>query len=215
MRRVGVLLSGCGPYDGSDVEETVLLLLALRRKGFRPLFLAPDVAQADVVNHATGETEEAAPPRRALVEAARLARGVVHAVTEVAASELDALVIPGGMGAVRTLCEPGPGPLGGGPPRPEIASLLDAMSRRGAPVGAIGLARVVVSRHRGEALDPASLSADPREVVSQAEGAVLFTPGFMGCDSMTDVAQGIERMVDALAERLGVHGALRVRASGP
>jgi len=33
MKRVGVVLSGCGVYDGSEIHEAVLALLALDRKG--------------------------------------------------------------------------------------------------------------------------------------------------------------------------------------
>lgn len=33
MKKIGVVLSGCGVYDGSEIHETVLTLLALSRQG--------------------------------------------------------------------------------------------------------------------------------------------------------------------------------------
>ena len=204
VRRVGVLLCGCGAYDGSDVQESVLLLLALARRGLRAVVVAPDVSQAEVVDHSTGETDEGAAPRRAFLEAARVSRGRIEAVSKIAPSQLDALVIPGGVGVVRTLCLAGPGPLGGGPPLPEVASLLSALEERGAPIGVVGLAQVVLSRHRGEPLDPATLAVGAREVREDRKGLVLFTPGFMASESIAEAAEGIERLADALARKLGV-----------
>ena len=46
MKKVGVVLSGCGVYDGSEIHETVLTLLALSRQGADVLCFAPDKTQA-------------------------------------------------------------------------------------------------------------------------------------------------------------------------
>ncbi len=211
MRRVGVLLSGCGTYDGSEAQETVILVLALRRLGLRPVFLAPDAEQRDVVDHTTGETVEDAPARRVLLEAGRLSRGVIRPLGDVAPGELDALVIPGGLGTVKNLCLAGKSRLGGETPRPEVAALLDDLASRGAPVAAVGLARVVLDRHANRPLsnDPIAVSAS--EVVVDEAGGSLFTPGFMGSSEVTEVAVGLERLVAELGRRLGVDPALRVR----
>lgn len=214
MRRVGLLLSGCGAYDGSDVYESVLLALAIRTQGMRTLFLAPDGIQADVVDHSTGDADDGAAPRRILLESARLGRGGVHPAADVPPSGLDALVVPGGMGSVRNLCLPGPGVLGGGPPIPEVAALLRALDERRVPLAAIGLGRVVLSRHRGEGLDPSALAVGKSEVVAAEDGRTLYTPGFLGSDSIVDVALGIDRLVAALASLLGVSPGLSARAGG-
>lgn len=211
MRRVGVLLSGCGIYDGSEVQETVLLIFALKRLGMRPVYLAPDIEQRDVVNHATGETVEKAEPRHVVTESARLTRGVIQTLGEVSALELDALVIPGGLGVVKNLCSPGTGALGGGPPRPEVAALLRALGERGSPVGVIGLADVVLARHQDRPLGQEPVSAEATGVIVDAERRTLFTPGFLGSDSVTDVALGIERLVEQLGRWLGVSRALMVQ----
>lgn len=203
MRRVGVLLSGCGGHDGSDVQETVLLVLALRRRGARPIYLAPDVAQRDVVDHASGARDEGAQERQVIVEAARLARGVIRKLGEVSAGDLDALVIPGGAGVVGNLCEAGNRPLGGGPLLPEVRALLDDLAGRSAPVGAVGLAEVIIARHRDRPLSNAPVGVPPREVVVDEDGSLLFTPGFLGGDEVLEVSEGIDGMVERLLRMVG------------
>jgi enhancing lycopene biosynthesis protein 2 len=215
MRRVGVLLSGCGTYDGSEIQETVLLVLALAKRGMKAAFLAPDVEQRDVVDHSTGGVIEDAAPRQVLVEAARVARGVVTAVGETPFGQLDALAIPGGMGAVKNLCLPGAGRLGFGPVRPDVAALLDALSARKAPVAVVGLADAVLARHRGRPLDQDPTWVPAGEVVVDEDRRTVFTPGFMASDDLEEVAEGIERLADHLARWLGLHPELRVRARRP
>ncbi len=103
MPKVGVLLSGCGVQDGSEIYESVLTILALDKAGATWLAMAPDVEQAHVVNHYTGE-EERLHKRHALTEAARIVRGKITSVSEISAHDIDALIIPGGFGVVKNLC---------------------------------------------------------------------------------------------------------------
>ena len=42
MKRIGVILSGCGVYDGSEIHEAVLALLAIERAGAR-LYAWPQI----------------------------------------------------------------------------------------------------------------------------------------------------------------------------
>jgi enhancing lycopene biosynthesis protein 2 len=215
MRRVGVLLSGCGTYDGSEIQETVLLVFALARRGMEPVFLAPEVEQRDVVDHSTGDVRPEAAPRQVLVEAARIARGVVTALHETPPGHLDALAIPGGMGAVKNLCRSEPGLLGFGPVRSDVAAVLDELLGRKAPVAVLGLAEAVLARHQGRPLGQEPVWVAAREVVVDEERKTLFTPGFMGSDDLEEVAEGIERLADHLARWLGVHPKLRVRKVTP
>src|SRR5262245_25811895 len=104
MARIGVLLSGCGVMDGSEIHEAVLTLLFLDRAGAEALCMAPDAPQRDVVDHKTGRpaTGES---RNVLVEAARIARGNIRDVADVKATEIDGLVLPGGYGAAKNLSD--------------------------------------------------------------------------------------------------------------
>jgi len=202
MRKVGVLLCGCGVYDGSDALETALVLLALERAGLRPVPIAPDVEQREVVDHTSGDADPSAAPRRVILEAARLTRGSVRAVAEISPGELCALIVPGGMGVVKNLCSSDGGSLGVGDLRPEIAAFLKGLRERGAPLAFIGLARVLSDRLEGAALSSAALALAPGEIEADEARGTLFTPGFMGGDSMSEVAAGIERLVQELSRRL-------------
>lgn len=103
MKRIAVILSGCGVFDGSEIHETVLLLLAAKRAGCDYTVFAPDAEQTEVVNHSTGA--RVAETRNILVEANRIARGEARSLAEYAPAEYDAVVLPGGFGAVKNLCD--------------------------------------------------------------------------------------------------------------
>lgn len=101
MKKIGVVLSGCGVYDGSEIHEAVITLLALAKQGAEVICFAPDKNQADVINHLTGEPM--AETRNVLIEAARIARGDIHPLIQADPAELDALIVPGGFGAAKNL----------------------------------------------------------------------------------------------------------------
>ncbi|STW04317.1 Sigma cross-reacting protein 27A [Klebsiella grimontii] len=94
MKKIGVVLSGCGVYDGSEIHEAVITLLAIARSGAQAICYAPDKAQTDVINHLTGEAQ--AESRNVLVEAARIARGEIQPLANARVDALDALIVPGG-----------------------------------------------------------------------------------------------------------------------
>src|SRR5512143_4028960 len=100
MKKIGVLLAGCGVKDGYEIHEAVLTLLAIDRAGAQAVFIAPGT-ELEVVNHLTGEpTGE---KRNVLLESARIARGNIKEISQVKASDLDALIVPGGYGAAKNL----------------------------------------------------------------------------------------------------------------
>ena len=101
MKKIGVILSGCGVYDGSEIHEAVLTLLAISRSGAQAVCFAPDKQQVDVINHLTGEAMTET--RNVLIEAARITRGEIRPLTQADAAELDALIVPGGFGAAKNL----------------------------------------------------------------------------------------------------------------
>lgn len=103
-KTVAVLLSGCGVFDGSEIHESVAVLLALDRAGAAALCCAPDAPQAQVVNHLTGEVA-VGERRNMLVEAARIARGAIRDAATVRADHADALILPGGYGAAKNLSD--------------------------------------------------------------------------------------------------------------
>src|SRR5512134_2763369 len=98
MKRVAVILSGCGVFDGSEIHESVLVLLALDRANAQIVCAAPDMPQREVVNHLTRQPVKSE-TRNVLVESARIARGAVIPLSQLNLSEVDAIILPGGFGA--------------------------------------------------------------------------------------------------------------------
>ena len=103
-KTIGVILSGCGFLDGAEIRESVLTLLALDKAGAETLIMAPNIEQHHVINHLTGE-EEIAEPRNILIESARIARSKVVDIKTVDPEKLDGLVLPGGFGVAKNLCD--------------------------------------------------------------------------------------------------------------
>jgi len=102
MKKIGVILSGCGVYDGAEIHESVATLAALDSHGLEAVCFAPDVEQMHVVNHLSGEVSEGE-KRNVLVESARIARGNITALQDDSCDDLDAIMFPGGFGAAKNL----------------------------------------------------------------------------------------------------------------
>ena len=102
MKKIAVVLAGNGVYDGAEIHEAILTLLAIAQNGAQYQCFAPDINQAHVVNHLTGE--EMPETRNVLVEAARIARGNIKPLSDYKANEFDALIFPGGFGVAKNLC---------------------------------------------------------------------------------------------------------------
>jgi enhancing lycopene biosynthesis protein 2 len=102
MKKIAVILAGNGVYDGAEIHEATLTLLAIARQGAEYQCFAPDIKQAHVINHLTGE--EMQETRNVLVEAARIARGDIKSLAEYNVADFDAIIFPGGFGAAKNLC---------------------------------------------------------------------------------------------------------------
>jgi len=99
--KIGVILSGSGVFDGSEIHEAVFTLLSIRENSAEAVCYAPDIKQHHVVNHITGEDMDET--RNVLIESARIARGDIRSLSEFDQEHLDALVLPGGFGAAKNL----------------------------------------------------------------------------------------------------------------
>ncbi|GAA0876339.1 isoprenoid biosynthesis glyoxalase ElbB [Wandonia haliotis] len=143
MKKIGVLLSGCGVYDGVEIHESVFTMLAIQEAGAEYICISVNKPQHHVVNHLTGE--EMKESRNMMIEAARIARGNVKDITEVDPADIDALVIPGGFGSAKNFTSwafEGPE----GMVLPEVKLLIVNMINIGKPVCALCVSPVVVSK---------------------------------------------------------------------
>ena len=155
MTKVGVLLSGCGVQDGSEVYEAVLTILAIEKAGGQVVAIAPDVEQAEVINHYTGE-ETRGETRSVLAESARIVRGKITSIKEVSAHDIDALILPGGFGAAKNLCNYATRGVDA-TVNPDVGRLILEINGLEKPIGAICIAPVVVAlalRNRENAPKP-------------------------------------------------------------
>ena len=210
MLKVGIVLSGCGYLDGSEIQEAVLAAYFLEREGAELLWCAPDITQMHVFDHRTGKRVDDE-TRNVLTESARIARGDVVPVESVDVSELDALVLPGGFGVAKNLstfsiegpnCQVHPG----------VFELVRAVHAAEIPIGAICIAPAIIARVLGDGEprltignDPATLEAiktsgaihEERavdEICVDAERRIVSTPAYMLGPRISDVAKGIEAL---------------------
>jgi enhancing lycopene biosynthesis protein 2 len=200
--RIGVLLGGCGLYDGSDVFETVLVIQALEAAGERALLLAPDRMQTRTIDHLTGDVmpgEE----RNVLRESARLGRGRVQDLAAVPPDDVEALIVPGGYGPAVNL---GGGFAEAGAARvldPGVERFLRACLAAGKPVGLVGLGEIPVRLLLGQEVEAPASPADPSALRVDDRHRLVFTPGFAAFTRVADVRAGIDAMVERVLALLG------------
>lgn len=210
MTKIGVVLSGCGVMDGSEIHESVLTLLALARAGAEALCMAPDTDQLHVVNHLTGE--EAKEKRNVLVESARIARGKIRDIKDVKEKDVDALIFPGGYGAVKNLCTFA---VDGTDCRvhPEAARLVKEVHKAGKPIGAICIAPALTAKifqgagvgltignDRGtaqalEKLGQTHHECTVHEIWIDSRHKIVTTPAYMLARNVAEAWEGIEKLV--------------------
>lgn len=142
-KKIGILLSGCGVYDGAEIQETVLAMLAIQEAGAEYVCIGVNQQQHHVINHLTGE--EMPESRNMMVEAARIARGSIVEIQAVQPADIDGLVIPGGFGSAKNFTKwafEGPD----GRILPEVKLLLVNLMNVGKPIAALCVSPVVVAK---------------------------------------------------------------------
>ena len=214
MKKIGILLSGCGFLDGSEIHEAVLTLLAIDQAGAEAACLAPDITQYDVINHYSGKAMPNE-SRNILVESARIARGNITDLKEIETLSLDALILPGGYGAAKNLstypvkgvsCDV----------NADVAAAVQSFYKAGKPLGFICIAPVIAAKILGNEHIELTIGNDPqtaadieamgaRHIDCQAwntivcsEKKVVSTPAYMMETTIGEVARGIEKLVGEL-----------------
>ncbi len=166
--RIGVILSGCGFRDGSEIHEAVCSLLAIDRAGAEAVCYAPDKPQASVVDHRTGKAVRES--RNVLAEAARIARGRIRDLAGARAADVDAVLLPGGYGAASNLCTFSTEGASGSVD-PQVARFLREVHAAGKPIGALCIAPSVLALLFGKDLHPTLTIGDDAETAGALEGA--------------------------------------------
>lgn len=211
MSKVAILLSGCGVYDGAEIHESVLTMLALSQRGVTYQCFAPDLLQLHVINHRTGEVAEGE-QRNVLVEAARIARGDILPISELDPAEYSALFVPGGFGAAKNLCDFA---VNGKncEIQPQVMEVCQAFANSGKPAGYMCIAPALAARVYGQqvkltigndpatadalvAMDATHVSCQVQDIVVDESRKLVTTPAYMLAQNIAEAAVGINKLVD-------------------
>lgn len=209
MKRIGVVLSGCGVYDGAEIHEAVITLLAIARSGAQAVCFAPDKSQVEVINHLSGETM--AENRNVLIESARLARGDIQPLAKARAADLDALIVPGGFGAAKNLSSFASEGSQCVVDR-DLKALALALHQDNKPLGFMCIAPALLPKifdfplrlTIGTDSDTAEVIEDMGaehvpcpvdDIVVDEENKIVTTPAYMLAKNIAQAATGIEKLV--------------------
>lgn len=198
--------------DGSEIHEAALTLYFLDKAGVEIICMAPEIYQYEVVDHSTSKSVDE--KRNVLVESARIARGEIKSLESVKASDFDVLILPGGLGAAKNLCDFA---VKGADctVNPEVERLVKETHETGKPIGFICIAPVIAARVLGATVtignDKDTAAAIEKmggkhticgvdEIAVDEENKVVSTPAYMLGPTISKVASGIEKLVDKVLD---------------
>jgi len=213
-KKVAVILSGSGVYDGAEIQESVITLLRLDQRGAQVQCFAPNIAQLHVINHLTGE--EMPESRNVLVESARIARGNVKDIRDADVEDFDALIVPGGFGAAKNLSNFAVEGAGCSV-NPQVLALAEAFAEAGKPVGLICISPALAAKIYGPGVtctignDADTAAAMNKmgatheecavtEIVEDKARKLVTTPAYMLAQTISEAASGINKLVDRVLE---------------
>ena len=210
MSKVGVVFSGCGVNDGSEIHEAVITMLELDKANADMVLMAPNIDQLHVINHATGD--EMDDSRNVLVESARIARGNIKDVADITSDDLDALIFPGGFGVAKNLSDYA---MAGAECsiNPDVQRLSKEIHNDGKPIGVICIAPAMMAQILGEeteltigyddqtandinTMGAKHITCSVEEIVIDEDKKVVSTPAYMEANSIKEAAEGIQKLVE-------------------
>lgn len=215
MKKVALILSGCGVYDGTEIQEACAALLALNRAGAQVTACAPSGDQMHVINHLAGEPA-GGENRDILTESARIVRGDIKPLDQIDPVDFDAVLLPGGFGAAKNLCnfatEGDQCTV-----HPEVEAFLKEANTLGKPIAAMCIAPVILARVFGADLHPQltigndestanlvenmganHVNCDPAECIVDEHNKMVTTPAYMTAGDIGQVFAGATGLVEKL-----------------
>lgn len=214
-KKFAVILSGCGVFDGAEIHESTLTLLAIKKQGADYEIFAPDMDQHHVVNHLNGE--EMNEKRNVLVESARIARGNIKPLSQFKASEVDAIIFPGGFGAAKNLSDFA---FNGSKSKvhSEVIKAIKDMASLHKPIGALCIAPTIIANVLGnvivtigqddgtanevEKLGAKHMKTLAREVAVDQKNKIVTNPCYMLDSNIVDIAEGAENVVKEMLKMI-------------
>ena len=211
MKKFAVVLSGCGVFDGAEIHEATLALLAIAQQGASYEIFAPDIDQYHVINHLT--RKEMPETRNVLVESARIARGKIRPLHQFREKDFDAIIFPGGFGAAKNLSTVA---FDGADARvnSDVAVAVRSMHKAGKPIGALCIAPAVIARILGhvevtigddpgtagaiEKMGGIHIKATHGEVVVDKKNKIFTTPCYMLDATIVQIYEGARNVVNEI-----------------
>jgi len=209
--KFAVVLAGCGVYDGAEIHEAVLTLLAISKNGGTYQVFAPNVMQYHVVNHISGD--EMKESRNVLIESARIARGKIKALIDYDPKEFDALVFPGGFGVAKNLCSYAFDAIDMKIDR-VVEKVIRETQSAGKPIGALCISPVLITKVLGNtevttgndkktaehitAMGGVHKVTGNGEIVVDRKNRLVTSPCYMIDASITDIETGADKTIKAL-----------------
>tara|TARA_B100001750_G_scaffold102903_1_gene81358 strand:- start:4414 stop:5079 length:666 start_codon:yes stop_codon:yes gene_type:complete len=212
MAKIGVVLSGCGVNDGSEIHEAVITMLELDKAGAEMVLMAPNIDQLHVINHATGE--EMDDSRNVLIESARIARGNIEDIAVVTSDNIDALILPGGFGVAKNLSDYAMAGMECSI-NPDVLRLSRQVHNDGKPIGVICIAPAIMAKILAgdteltigfdeqtasdiDAMGAKHVLCPVDQIVVDKDKKVVSTPAYMEAKSIKEAASGIEKLVSEI-----------------
>lgn len=212
-KKVAVVLAGCGVFDGAEIYESVLTLLALEQADAKISVFAPDMEQMHVLNHMTGEPMDEA--RNVLVEASRIVRGDIAKLDDLNVQDFDALIVPGGFGVAKNICNFAVEGAAMQISEPFLAIAQD-FHQAAKPIGLMCIAPAMTAKIMGNATCTIGDDADTAQAI-EAMGAVhqncgvdgividkvnklVTTPAYMLANNITEAKSGIDKLVEQVLQ---------------
>ncbi|OFX32294.1 MAG: isoprenoid biosynthesis protein ElbB [Bacteroidetes bacterium GWA2_32_17] len=214
-KKIAVILSGCGVYDGSEIHEATLTLLAIKKQGADYEIFAPDIEQYHVVNHLTGK--EMNEKRNVLVESARIARGNIKPLSAFRASDFDGLIFPGGFGAAKNLSDYA---FKGAKAKinPEVKKAIIEVASANKPIGALCIAPTIIANVLGNVtltigqdektakdlikFGSTHINTKQCEVVVDKKNKIVTNPCYMLESTIVEIAEGAENVVKEMLKMM-------------
>jgi enhancing lycopene biosynthesis protein 2 len=216
-RKVAVVISGCGVYDGAEIHESILTLYALSKYSAEYQVFAPDIPQFHVINHLSGE--EMNEKRNVLIESARIARGNIKALDEYKADDFDAIIFTGGYGVAKNLSSwafKGHESM----LEPEVERCIKETIKSGKPIGAMCIAPVLLAKilpgveitlgsNNSDAesvLKTGAIHKDSNhgELVIDRKYKIVSTPCYMLDASIAQIGEGTDNLVKTILKMVQV-----------
>jgi len=214
--KFAIVLSGCGVYDGAEIHEATLTMLAVDKNGCEYEIFAPNIQQHHVINHLTGEVMDES--RNVLIEAARIARGRIKALTEYSPEQFDGIIFPGGFGVAKNLSSYA---VDGTDMRIDkiVARAVKETHAAGKPIGALCISPVMIAalipgvkvtlgidpKYNSElaTLGAENKTTENRKIVTDEKNKVVSTPCYMNNATISDIAEGADMLVKQLISMAG------------